>query len=67
VIDSGGGAAAGVLAMAVRALAIAMLTFANPNSLSILSEGGLVPSKLRGWGVNLTYAWNFMFCHMYFL
>jgi hypothetical protein len=50
VTISRGGTAEGVLAMAVRALAMVEFTSTKPNSLSILSVGRLVPSKLQGWG-----------------
>jgi hypothetical protein len=41
--------------MAMRALAMAVLTLEKSNSLSSFSEGGLEPSRLRQCGIYLMY------------
>ena len=48
VTVSRGSTVARVLSMAVATFVIAVLTSIKLNSLSILFEGGLVPSKLQG-------------------
>jgi hypothetical protein len=52
--------AASVLLMAMSALAMAVLTSEKPNSLSRSSKGGLVPSKLLGWGMYLIYMYSIL-------